>query len=163
MTIKQGDLIPSVGIKRLGADGIEDIDTAAILKGKRVVLFGIPGAFTPSCQEKHLPGYLKNADKIKNEGVDEIICVAVNDPFVLKAFARELGSEGKITFWSDGNAVFAKATGLELDAAGAGLGLRNKRFSMLIEDGRIESMDVEEKASEVDLSSAETCLLRLAA
>jgi len=161
MTIQIGDTIPSVILKRLGAGGMEDVNTDAALKGKKVVLFGVPGAFTPSCSLKHLPGYVANAAAIKAKGVDEIICVAANDPFVMKQWGQDVDPEGKITLWPDGNRVLRDAMGLVLDAAGAGLGKRFQRFSMVVEDGKVTSLEVEPVASDVELSGADACLSKL--
>lgn len=161
MAIKKGDQIPSVKLKRMGASGLEEFDTAGAIKGKKVVLFGVPGAFTPSCAQKHLPGYVSNADAIKAKGIDEIICVAVNDPFVMAHWADVAKTEGKVTMWPDGNAAFADALGLTFDGAGAGLGKRFTRFSMIVNNGVVESLEVEEKPSDVELSGAQACLVKL--
>jgi len=161
MTIKAGDRIPSVKLKKLGAGGMEEFDTAEAIKGKKVVLFGVPGAFTPACAQKHLPGYVQNAEAIKAKGVDEIICVAVNDPFVMQHWGETAHTEGKVTMWPDGNAAFADALGLTFDGAGAGLGKRFVRFAMIVNDGVIESLDVEEKPSDVELSGAQACMVKL--
>lgn len=163
MTIQVGQTLPSATVYRFGDAGIEGFDAAADVAGKRVVIIGVPGAFTPSCNEKHLPGYIANADKFRAQGIDAIICVSVNDVFVQKAWSAQLDADSKVTFWSDGNAALTKALGLELDAAGIGLGLRCKRFAMVVNNGVVETLDVEEKASDVEASSAGTCLLRLAA
>ncbi len=122
MTVKIGDMLPSVTLKKVGAAGLEEFNTADAVKGKRVVLFAVPGAFTPSCDQKHLPGYVREADAIKAKGVDEIVCVAVNDPFVMKHWGDAANANGKVTLWPDGNGAFADALGLTFDGAGAGLG-----------------------------------------
>ena len=163
MTIKIGDALPNVTLKRLGENGMEDISFAEYIKGKKIVLFAVPGAFTPGCTIKHLPGYVNNADKIKATGVDEIICVAVNDPFVMKAFGEHAKADGKITMLPDWNAELVSAFGLSFDASGAGLGTRAKRFSMVIENGKVTDLQVEETPSNVELSGAEACLVKLAA
>lgn len=163
MTIKIGDSIPSVSLKRLGENGMEDFSFADYIKGKKIVLFAVPGAYTPGCSLKHLPGYVANADTIKSKGVDEIICIAVNDPFVMKAWGESAGAPGKVTMVSDWNAALVSAMGLTFDASGAGLGTRAQRFSMIIENGIVKDLQVEPAASSIDLSSADTCLLRLAA
>lgn len=163
MTIKTGDKIPSVKLKRLGASGMEEFDTAAEIAGKKVVLFGLPGAFTPPCSQKHLPGYLERLNDLKAQGIDMVICVAVNDPFVMKKWSEETGAEGKIAMWPDGNATFADALGLHFDGSGHGLGKRFKRFSMLIENGTVKELEVEDKASDVEVSSANACVARLQA
>jgi peroxiredoxin len=161
MAIKIGDKFPSVKLKKMGAGGLEEFDTAQALKGKKVVLFAVPGAFTPACAQKHLPGYVSNAAAIKAKGIDEIICLAVNDPFVMQHWAEVAGAEGKITMWPDGNGVLAEALGLTFDGAGAGLGKRAQRFSMVIEDGTVKSLEVEAKPSDVELSGAQACLAKL--
>ena len=161
MTIKIGDRIPDLNLKRLGANGMEDINTTALFKGRKIVLFAVPGAFTPSCALKHLPGYINNAAGIKAKGVDEIICMAVNDPFVMKHWGEVAGAEGKVTMLSDGNGELTRAFDLGMDGSGAGLGFRARRFSMIVENGIITDLQVEEKASDVDLSSAESCAVRL--
>jgi glutaredoxin/glutathione-dependent peroxiredoxin len=162
MTIKPGDKIPSVKLKRLGKDGLEDVDMASYVKDKKVVIFAVPGAFTPTCTQKHLPSYIDNADKIKAEGIDEIICIAVNDPFVMKHWGQGAGADGKITMMPDWNAAFTKAVGLEMDGSGFGLGTRSKRYSMLVDKGVVKSLDVEAEAGKVTSSGGEACLARLA-
>lgn len=161
MTIKTGDKIPSVTLKKLGANGMEEVDTAAYLKGKRAVVFAVPGAFTPTCAQKHLPSYIDNAAKIKAAGIDEIVCIAVNDPFVMKHWGEVAGAEGKVTMLPDGNAAFTKALGLELDASGNGLGTRSRRYSMVVDDGVVESLEIEDKAGEMTVTGGEACLARL--
>lgn len=163
MTIQVGDALPNVTLKRLGENGMEDLVFSDYIKGKKVVLFAVPGAFTPGCTIKHLPGYVNNADKIKATGVDEIICVAVNDPFVMKAFGEHAKAEGKVTMLPDWKAELVSAMGLSFDASGAGLGTRAKRFSMVIENGKVADLQVEETPSNVELSGAEACLVKLAA
>lgn len=161
MSIAVNDKFPSVTTKRLGANGMEDFTLADYIKDKKVIIFGVPGAFTPSCAQKHLPGYVAKAADIKTKGVDDIICLAVNDPFVMKAWGESAGADGKVTMVADGLGTLTKALGLEFDGSGAGLGIRAKRFSMVVENGVVKTLDVEEKPSDVELSSAETCLLRL--
>ena len=161
MAIKQGDKIPSVKLKKSGPDGLQEFDTADSIKGKKVMLVGMPGAFTGSCQ-KHLPGYVSNADALKSKGFDDIIIVTVNDPFVSAAWGESANTQGKVTLWADGNGEFAKAIGLTFDGSGAGLGTRLQRFSAVVKDGVIESLTVEAKPSDVDLTSA-VCMLEKAA
>lgn len=163
MTIQIGEALPNVTLKRMGDNGLEDIAFGDYIKDKKVVLFAVPGAFTPSCTIKHLPGYVANADKIKASGVDEIICLAVNDPFVMKAFGDQANATGKVTMMPDWKAELVGAMGLTFDAAGAGLGVRAKRFSMIVENGIVKEIQVEETPSNVELSGAEMCLTRLAA
>lgn len=161
MTIQTGDTIPAVTLKRIGADGIEDVNIAELVAGKTVLIFAVPGAFTPSCAQKHLPGYIAKADDLKAKGIDEIICVAVNDPFVMKHWGETAGAEGKVTMLPDGNAEFTEAVGLSMDGSGYGLGTRSLRYSMIVKDGVVESLEVEDSPSDVSVSSAETCLAKL--
>lgn len=161
MTIKTGDKFPSVTLKRLGANGMEELDTAIYLAGKKVVLFAVPGAFTPTCAQKHLPSYIENADAIKAKGIDEIICVAVNDPFVMKHWSEAAGAAGKVTMLPDGNAALTRALGMEFDGSGAGLGLRSKRYVMIINNGIVESLEVEASPGEMNVSGGMACLARL--
>lgn len=161
MTIKIGDTFPSVTLKRAGAGGLEAFDTAAELAGKKAVLFAVPGAFTPSCTQKHLPGYVADADALKAKGVDTIICLAVNDPFVMQHWGASAGAEGKVALWADGNGELADKLGLTFDGAGAGLGKRLQRFSMILENGIVKSLEIEAKPSDVELSGAQACLARL--
>lgn len=161
MTIKPGDKIPSVTLKRLGENGMEDLNIADYVKDKKVVLFAVPGAFTPACSLKHLPGYIQHANDLKAKGIDEIICVAVNDPFVMKHWGEHAGATGRVTMIPDGNAEFTKALGLEFDGSGAGLAIRSKRYSMLIDKGIVKRLDVEAAPSDVELSGVEACLAHL--
>lgn len=161
MAIKQGDKIPSVKLKRSGANGLEEFDTAQEIKGKKVMLVGMPGAFTGSCQ-KHLPGYVSNADALKSKGFDDIIVVTVNDPFVMAEWGAQAKAQGKVSLWPDGNGAFAQALGLTFDGSGAGLGTRFQRFSAVVNDGLVESLTIEAKPSDVDLTSA-ACMLDKAA
>jgi len=161
MTIAIGDKLPSVTIKKMGLSGLEEFNTADAVANKRVILFGVPGAFTPSCAQKHLPGYVNEASKIKAQGIDDIICVAVNDPFVMAQWEQTAGATGKVEMWPDGNGAFADALGLTFDGSGAGLGKRLVRFAMLVENGVVKTLDVEAKPSDVELSGAQACLIRL--
>ena len=163
MTIKIGDTIPDISLKRLGENGMEDLIFGDYIKGKKIVLFAVPGAFTPGCTIKHLPGYVTNADKIKATGVDEIICVAVNDPFVMKAFGAQANADGKVTMLPDWKAELTSAMGLTFDASGAGLGTRAQRFSMVIENGVVTDLQLEAVPSAIELTGAEACLVKLAA
>jgi glutaredoxin/glutathione-dependent peroxiredoxin len=161
MPIKPGDRIPSVTLKRLGPNGMEPLDIAQYIKGKKVVIFGVPGAFTPTCAQKHLPGYIQKADEIKKAGIDEIICVAVNDPFVMKYWGEVAGVEGKVTMLPDGNGELTRALGLTLDGSGAGLGQRSQRFVMTVNDGVVETLDVEPNPGELSVTGAESCAVNL--
>jgi peroxiredoxin len=158
MTIAIGDNIPAVMLKEKTTDGVKDIDTASLLAGKTVVLFGVPGAFTPTCSLNHLPGFLENRDAFFAKGVDEIAVVAVNDHHVMNAWAKASGGEGKIRFLADGNAAFTKALGLEVDLSAGGLGLRSKRYSMLVKDGAIVQLNIEDKTGEAEVSGAAALL-----
>ncbi len=156
MAIKEGDTLPQGKFKTMTAEGPKEITTDEVFKGKKVVLFSVPGAFTPTCSKQHLPSYLANHDKIKAQGVDTIACLSVNDVFVMDAWAKDKGVGDKILMLADGSAEYAKALGLEFDLNKAGLGLRSKRFSMIVNNGTVEKLNVDE--SGYSLSSAEnTC------
>jgi len=155
--IKVGDKLPKAEFATMTGDGQQKLSTDVVFGGRKVVLFGVPGAFTPTCSMNHLPGFVKNADAIKAKGVDTIACVAVNDVHVMNAWSKSSGAEGKVMMLADGNAAFAKATGLDVDLAVAGMGLRNKRFSMVVDNGVVKSLHVEDKSG-VSVSGAETIL-----
>src|ERR1700719_669067 len=142
MTIKVGDRIPEGKFRLMTAEGPGWKTTDEIFKGKKVVLFAVPGAFTPTCHKNHLPGFVKNADAIKAKGVDTIAVTAVNDVFVMDAWKKASGAEGKIEFLADGSADFAKALGLTLDASANGLGIRSKRYCMVVDDGVVKSISI---------------------
>ncbi len=145
MTIAVGEKLPEATFKTMTSDGAKDLSTADIFAGKKVVLFGVPGAFTPTCSNNHLPGYLENFDAIKARGVDTIAVVATNDAFVMGAWARFTGGEGKILFIADGSGDIARAPGLDVDLSQHGMGLRNKRFSLIADDGVVTAINVESK------------------
>jgi peroxiredoxin len=156
MTIKQGDTLPQGAFRTMGAEGPKEISTDELFKGKKVVLFSVPGAFTPTCSKEHLPSYVNNFDKIKAQGVDTIACMATNDAFVMDAWGKDQKVGGKVLMLSDSNAEYSKKLGLEFDLAKIGFGMRSKRFSMVVNDGKVESVNVDE--SGYSLSSAEnTC------
>ena len=157
MSIAVGDTLPSITLKTNGPDGPEDLNTGEFFKGRKVVLFAVPGAFTPGCSNTHMPGFVVNADALLDK-VDAIACMAVNDAFVLDAWQKDQNAE-RLTMLADGNAEFAKALGLELDATGGGMGMRSKRFALIANDGVVEYIGVDEKG--VDKSSAETVLGQL--
>ena len=161
MTLSSGDKIPSVTLKRLSAEGLEDLDIAEHIRGKRVVLFGVPGAFTPACTEKHLPGYIAKYDELKSQGIDEILCLHVNDPFVSARWSEETGADGVITLLPDGNAELTKELGLDFDGSGFGLGTRCLRFSAVVNDGVVETIEIEDQPTDVNKASAEACLVSL--
>jgi glutaredoxin/glutathione-dependent peroxiredoxin len=161
MTIQVGDRMPETTFYVMTDAGPTPLKSADLFSGKTVVLFGVPGAFTPTCSNNHLPGYVQHGDLIKAKGVDEIAVVAVNDSFVMKAWAQSSGGVGKITFLSDGNGEFARAAGLELDGSGRGLGLRLKRFSMVVKNGVVANMAIENSPGEAAMSGAEAMLSML--
>jgi glutaredoxin/glutathione-dependent peroxiredoxin len=158
MAIKVGDRLPAGKFRVMGPNGPAEKTTDEVFKGKKVVLFAVPGAFTPTCNNNHLPGFLKNADALKAKGVDAIAVTGVNDVFVFDAWKKSTGAGGKIEFLSDGNGEFAKALDMTLDASGHGLGTRSKRYAMLVEDGVVKKLNVEEVAGKAETSSAENLL-----
>ena len=158
--ISVGDKLPTDGLKTMGADGPEDVDVGAMTAGKKVVIFSVPGAFTPTCSAKHLPGFIEHADALKAKGVDAIGCLAVNDAFVMGAWGESQGAADKVTMLADGSGDFTKALGLELDLVAAGLGMRGQRFALIAEDGVVSHLAVEEGGA-FDVSSAESILAQL--
>ncbi|MBV8740030.1 MAG: peroxiredoxin [Alphaproteobacteria bacterium] len=162
MTISVGDKLPSVTLRQVTPEGPKEISTDDFFRDKKVALFAVPGAFTPACSQRHLPGFVDKAADIKAKGIDEIACVAVNDPAVMGAWGRAQKIEGKVTMLADGSGDFARALGLELDLTKGGLGIRSKRYSMLIDNGVVRSLNVEQQPSQVDASSAESLLKALA-
>ncbi len=160
MAITTGDPLPNATLHELTADGTKEVPIEGLVRKRRVVLFGLPGAFTPTCSARHVPGYLALADKIKALGVDEIACVSVNDAFVMGAWGRDQHTEGKIRMLADGNADFTRAIGLEENLSGYGMGLRSKRYSMLVDDGVVMTLNIEEPGK-FEVSDAETMLYQL--
>ncbi|HTW10995.1 MAG TPA: peroxiredoxin [Acidimicrobiales bacterium] len=160
MTIAVGDRIPDVQLKMIDAQGTEVVNTGDVLGKGKVVLFGVPAAFSPTCSDVHLPGYVTRADDILAKGVDGIFCVSVNDPFVMAAWARSQGVEGAVSLLADGNGELARAMGVEIDLSRAGLGTRNKRYAAVIEDGIVTHLALEE-ATGLEVSSAEALLAEL--
>ncbi len=160
MTIQVGDSIPSATLNIMTADGPSAITTDDIFKGKTVALFGLPGAFTPTCSAQHLPGFVANADALKAKGVDSIVCLAVNDVFVMGAWGKDQNVGDKVTLVADGSAAFTKAAGLELDLTERGLGLRCQRFSMVVDDGVVKSLTIDQ-AGTFEATSAEKILEQL--
>ncbi|MFD1704187.1 peroxiredoxin [Methylopila henanensis] len=158
MAIEVGSRLPNTTFRTMGPDGPATVMADELFAGKKAVLFAVPGAFTPTCHKNHLPGYLKNLDALQAKGVDVVAVTSVNDVFVMNAWAEATGAKGKIEFLSDGNADFAKAIGLELDASGGGLGIRSKRYAMLLDDMVVTSLAVEDSPGKADLSSAERLL-----
>jgi len=160
MTIKVGDTIPSMKVMMATPEGPKETSTDDIFKGKKVVLFAVPGAFTPTCSAKHLPGFVQNADALKAKGVDTVACIAVNDAFVMGAWAKESGTDGKITMLADGAGAFAKAMGLELDLIARGMGVRSQRYALIANDGKVTHLGVEAPGG-FEVSRAEAILAAL--
>jgi glutaredoxin/glutathione-dependent peroxiredoxin len=160
MTIKPGDSIPPATLFMMGADGPTSSPTNDLFKGKKVAMFGLPGAFTPTCSAKHVPSYLNNAAALKEKGIDSIICLSVNDAFVMGAWGKEHDIGDIIIMAGDGNALFSKAMGLELDLTEHGMGIRCQRFSMIVDDGVVSVLN-HEPPGEYRVSSAETMLEQL--
>ncbi len=156
MTIKVGDKLPDAGFMVMTSEGPAKRTTEEIFGGKKVALFAVPGAYTPTCQQQHVPGFVARVDELKGKGIDTIACTAVNDVFVLTQFAKDTGAEGKITMLADGNADFARALGLDIDLSGFGLGVRSKRYAMLVDDGVVKVLNVEDSPPQHDKSSAAT-------
>jgi len=160
MAIKVGDRMPSGTLKTMTKDGPKDVTTDDLFKGKKVVLFSVPGAFTPTCDAKHLPGFVQLAYQIQAKGVDTIACMAVNDVFVMNAWGKASSVGDKVVMLADGNGDYAKALGLELDASKFGMGTRGKRFALVVDDGVLKSVNIEE-AGQFKVSSAEHILGQL--
>jgi peroxiredoxin len=160
MTIKVGDRIPSASLKHMTADGMQTITTDQLFKGKKVVLFALPGAFTPTCSAKHLPGFVQNAETIKGKGVDTIACLSVNDAFVMNAWGKDQKVGDKVLMLADGNADFSKAVGLTMDGTGYGMGTRAQRYAMVVQDGVVKALNVEAPGA-FEVSSAESILKAL--
>jgi glutaredoxin/glutathione-dependent peroxiredoxin len=161
MTINVGDKLPSVTLRQVTSEGPKEVSSDEFFRDKKVVLFAVPGAFTPACSQRHLPGYVDRAADIKAKGIDEIACVAVNDAAVMGAWGKNQRTEGKVTMLADGSGDLARALGLELDLSKGGLGVRSKRYSMLVENGVVKSLNVETQPGQVDASSAESMLKAL--
>lgn len=161
MTIKVGDRLPSVTLRQVTPEGPKEVASDDFFRGKKVALFAVPGAFTPACSQRHLPGFVDHAADIKAKGVDEVACVAVNDAAVMGAWGKSQKTEGKVTMLADGSGDFAKALGLELDLTKGGLGIRSKRYAMLVDNGVVKSLAVEAQPGQVEASSAEALLKSL--
>ncbi len=161
MTIAVGESLPNVTLTLVTPDGPKPVATKDYFADKTVVLFGLPGAFTPTCHKNHLPGFVANEAAFKAKGVDAIAMTSVNDPFVLAAWAEASGSGGRVDFLADGSALFAKAVGLDLDLTERGMGLRSKRYSMLVKDGVVKELNVEPQPGVADLSGAEHILAQI--
>ncbi|MCX8505235.1 MAG: peroxiredoxin [Alphaproteobacteria bacterium] len=160
MTIKPGDMIPNVTLKTMVNGTPQDITTEQIFANKKVVIFGVPGAYTPTCSSKHLPGFVAKAQEFAGKGVDTIACISVNDHFVMDAWGQAQKVGDKILMLADGTGAFAKATGTEFDFSGAGLGLRNKRYAMLVENKKVTALDLEESGG-LTVSSADAFICKL--
>lgn len=160
MAIKVGDRIPSTNFVKATADGPQPVDSDSFFKGRKVALFSVPGAFTPTCSARHLPGFIDKAEELKAKGIDEIACTAVNDAFVLNAWSDNAGAKDKVTMLADGNGDFAKAVGLQMDGSKFGMGQRGQRFSMVVDDGVVTQLNVEEPGA-FSVSTAEHMLEQL--
>ncbi|MGB0844915.1 MAG: peroxiredoxin [Alphaproteobacteria bacterium] len=158
MTIKVGDKIPSVSVKHLGADGMAELNSADLFAGKKVVMFGVPAAYSPTCSEQHVPGFVASIDQIKAKGVDTVVCHSVNDPFVMKAWAADQNVDDKLVMFPDADAALAKALGTNVDLSGAGLGVRSQRYALIAEDGVVSHIGVEDSPPAHGVSSAEAIL-----
>ena len=156
MTIKVGDKVPSVNLAHMTENGPGELTSEELFAGRKVVVFAVPGAFTPTCSAAHLPGFVANADRIKAKGVDDVVCLSVNDAFVMDAWGKAQNA-GAIHMVADGSGEFARAAGLELDLASRGLGMRSQRYAMVVEDGVVTHLHVDEPAR-LDKSSAESVL-----
>ncbi|HTC07369.1 MAG TPA: peroxiredoxin [Acetobacteraceae bacterium] len=160
MSVKVGDSIPSMKLMMGTAEGPKEVSTDDLFKGKKVVMFAVPGAFTPTCSAKHLPGFVQNIDAIKAKGVDNIICVAVNDAFVMGAWGKEQGTGDKVIMLADGSAALTKALGLELDLTARGLGIRSQRYALVANDGKVTHLAVEAPGG-FEVSKAESIIAAL--
>ena len=161
MAISIGDRLPDFAFKVFGKDGPAELTVSELCSGKKVVLFAVPGAFTPTCHLNHLPGYLEHLETIKSKGVDEIAVVSVNDVFVMNAWAQNTGGEGKITYLSDGSGDFAKAIGMDMDLSAGGLGIRSKRYSMIVDDGTVSALNIEDGPGQAVKSGAAAIIEQL--
>jgi peroxiredoxin len=159
MAIQIGDKVPNCTLKRLTPNGLEEVQTGSLFEGKKVVLFSLPGAYTPTCSATHLPGFVKDAEDIKKKGVGEIVCLSVNDPWVMKAWGDQHGAEGKVLMLPDGDGAFTRALGLEQDL-GALLGKRGKRFMLIAENGVVTHLAIEEGKG-VNVSGSDACQANL--
>ncbi|HEY5301065.1 MAG TPA: peroxiredoxin [Acetobacteraceae bacterium] len=160
MTIKVGDAIPVMKLMMATPDGPKETSTDDIFKGKKVVLFAVPGAFTPTCSVKHLPGFVEQAGAMKAKGVDTVACIAVNDAFVMGAWGKGQGTDGKVVMLADGSGAFTKALGLELDLVARGMGVRSQRYALIAENGKVTHLAVEQPGG-FDVSKAEAILAKL--
>jgi len=157
MSIRIGDAMPEGTLTQMTADGAAPVNTAELFRGKRVALFAVPGAFTPTCSQQHLPGFVANADALKSKGIDTIACMAVNDAFVMGAWGEDQNVGDKVMMLADGNGEYTRALGLELDLTGHGLGLRSARFSMIVENGSVTALNIDEGGG-LEISDADTLI-----
>jgi peroxiredoxin len=158
MTIQQGDQIPEATFKRLTSTGLIDVDTSTLFRGKKVAVFGLPGAYTPVCSEHHLPGFVKQAGALKEKGFDEIVCISVNDPFVMDAWGKLHGADGELTMLADADGAFTRAIGLVVSLPTFGLGDRSERYSMVVDDSVVSKLSIEKSVLDHELTSA-SCML----
>ena len=163
MAIEAGQAVPPATLKEMTPDGIKDVNLADVLAGKKVILFGVPGAYTPVCSTKHLPGYVAEADKLKAEGIAAIACISVNDPFVMATWGEQNGVDGKVMMLCDPEAAFTRSLGLSLDLADFGLGERSQRYSMVVDNGIITTINVEKSIFDADVSGALSLLASVSA
>jgi peroxiredoxin len=161
MPIKIGDKMPSATVKLIEGDEPQDVKTEELFKGKKVALFAVPGAFTPTCSAKHLPDYIENADALKAKGANTIVCLSVNDPFVMKAWAEQQSALGTVAMIADGSGEYTNSLGLTFDGSAFGLGTRAQRFSMVVDDGVVTSLNVEDSPGAFDVSGADKILTQL--
>ena len=160
MAVKVGDKVPSVTLRYLTSDGVKAVPADEFFKGKKVALFALPGAYTRTCSSRHLPGYVSNAAALQKKGIDAVACLSVNDAFVMDAWGKEHGAEGKVTMLGDGSAEFTTAIGLDLDRTEAGMGIRSQRYSMVVENGVVTALNIE-PSGQYGVSSAEAMLEKL--
>ena len=160
MTIQVGDKLPSIDVQYKTEDGVQTINTDELFAGKKVVVFALPGAFTPTCSASHLPGYVVNSDRLFDKGVDRIVCLSVNDAHVMQAWGEDQNVEDRVMMIADGNADFSRAVGLEVDRSAGGMGIRSQRYAMVVNDGVVELLNVE-APGEFKISDAETILNNL--
>lgn len=161
MTIQAGEKLPSATLMHMSDAGPAPVSTEELFGGKTVALFAVPGAFTPTCSNQHLPGYVRNAGDLKAKGVDAVVCLSVNDAFVMDAWGKDQGAGGSVMMVGDGNGEFTKAIGMEMDGSGFGLGTRSLRYSMIVRDGVVETLNVESNPGEAVESGAEALLSQL--
>ena len=161
MTIRIGDRLPEGNFMIMGPEGPQQIGVDDVFKDRKVVLFGLPGAFTPTCHRNHLPGFLENLEVIRAKGVDTVACLSVNDVFVMDAWGEATGANGRIMMLADGNATYTRALGLDTDASEGGMGIRSRRYSMIVENGIVKALNIEEKRGSTDISGAATLIGQL--